>query len=687
MRHRLLALFLAFALALSLGVSAADAVDAVPSTSPLLVDGEQVSCGAYAITAANGYANNYFKLRDVAKLLSGTRVQFNVTWDGAANAIRLETGKPYVEVGGELAAVPAGKAAARPNASAVYLNGRRITLEGYTIAQNNYFKLRDLGSVLGFSVSWNSEKGAIQVESKPFEMKVVIADDVPVTIDPALATDADDMSMIAHLFEGLMTYADDGNGNAALTPGLAKSYATAANADGTVTYTFALRPDACWSDGKRVTADDFVYSWRRVLDPNTAADYSYILEMVVHAGEVMTGERPPEDLAIKAVDPSTLEVTVWPYVGDFLGACAHTVASPVREDMVSRYGDKWTLNTETYLSTGAYHLTPSPESYTMRLEKNPYYYDLAAVGPQAINFDVSGRLSAALSEFRSGEVDFISQFFGADIVQTLATGEMQTKPYAGTYFCVFNTQQPPFDDPLVRQAFLLSVDRNYIVDTVTRAGEAPAGGYVAEGVYDAVGAGSDFRAVGGEYYDTSAAAYPANCEKARQLLAQAGYPGGEGFPIVTYLYNSSDAHQAVGEALQAMWQRELGVTVKLEAQEWATFLWNRSEGNYQIARNGWINDYNDPAEFLEKWLSLDFGYGNEAQYDNPAYDMLVEQTWATEDPARRMAIFHQAEDMLMEDAVVCPIFFYKQRYMLSPQIEGMVYNPLGFFYFQHCHLK
>ena len=289
-----------------------------------------------------------------------------------------------------------------------------------------------------------------------------------------------------------------------------------------------------------------------------------------------------------------------------------------------------------------------------------------------------------LSGFNSGELDFIESMPTDEVAGLLASGDLKIVDYIGTYYVCYQTQKAPFDDPRVRQAFTLAVDRTYIVEQITQTGQVEAGGYVPAGVYDAEGAtGDDFRTVGGDYYAPTDADYEANCERARELLAEAGYPNGEGFPVVTYLYNTDDAHKAVGEALQNMWQTVLGVTVQLDNQEWATFLQTRKDGDYSIARNGWIADYNDPMSFLDMWLTG--GGNNDAQYANPEYDSLIQQAKATTDPAERMQLMHDAEDIIIgQDYALCPLYFYTQKYMLADGIQGMYYTPLGYFFFDQC---
>lgn len=513
----------------------------------------------------------------------------------------------------------------------------------------------------------------------------------PMTMDPALNSTVDGGVMANHLFEGLMKWQDTGEeadgsdgtvDNAELTYGQAESYDKVENEDGTVTYTFHLRDGIKWSDGKDVTAGDFEYSWKRLVDPATAADYSYMLDSVVNANEIIAGEKDPSELAAKAIDDKTFEVTITTDVPYFEEICAFPATMPVRQDIIEEKGDQWTFDPSTYISNGSYKLTEWTHNSQIVMAKNENYYDYENLGPDTITFKLMDDANAMLSGFKSGELDFIQDAPQAELPSLIASGDMKILNYLGTYYVCFQTQKAPFDNPKVREAFTLAVDRTYIVDKVTQSGQVEAGGYVPSGISDADG--GDFRAEGGDYYKPTDADYEANCEKARQLLAEAGYPNGEGFPVVEYLYNTSDAHKAVAEALQNMWEQELGVTVTLNNQEWAAFLQTRKNGDYSIARNGWISDYNDPISFLDMWMTG--GGNNDAQYANPEYDNIIKQAKATSDATERMKLLHQAEDILVgQDYVVNPLYFYTQKYMLADGIEGTYYCPLGYFFFGYTH--
>ena len=541
-------------------------------------------------------------------------------------------------------------------------------------------------------------------QTDAFDLAVNLASE-PQTIDPALNSAVDGAIMIGHFFEGLLKWADNGEGNAELVPGQATSWEKADNGDGTVTYTFKLREDAKWSDGEPVTANDFVYSWQRLATPATAADYTYMIDMVKGWDEVAngvptgefetvvdeeTGEESqkevmdyadPSTLAVSAPDDNTFVVTLTYDCPYFEEIAAFPATYPVRQDMIESAGDQWTFDVATYIGNGPYKMSEWVHNSYIKGVQSETYYDYANLGPDSLTFQLMDDANAIYSAFRSGSLQFIEEVPVDEVQSLLANDELHIVDYLGTYYACFNVTKAPFDDVRVREAFSLVIDRNYIVEKVTQTGQVPATGFVPSGMYDAAGPGSDdFRTVGGDFYSVSEADYQANCEKARTLLAEAGYPNGEGFPAVEYLYNTNDNHRAIGEALQNMWKTELGVDVTLNNQEWGVFLETRKEGGYQISRNGWIADYNDPISFLDMWYTG--GGNNDAQYSNKEYDAYIDAAKATSVPEERMEALHNAEQILMGDDVVhAPIYFYTQKYMLDPAVKGMYYTPLGYFFF------
>ena len=527
--------------------------------------------------------------------------------------------------------------------------------------------------------STTTEAADTTASADGYNLAVCLASE-PMTIDPALNSAVDGAIMANHMFEGLVKWVDNGSGEAELAPGQAESWEKTVNDDGTVTYAIKMRDGIKWSDGKDVTAGDFEYSWKRLADPATAADYCYMIDMVQGYAEVADGSADKDTLGIKAIDDKNLEMTLsydCPYFEEIM---AFPATFPVRQDIVEG-NEEWTYSPETYIGNGAYKMVEWSHNAYILTEKSETYYDYEKLGPDTIKYTLLDDNNAMLAAFNSGELNFIMNFPTDEMANYLASGQITVAPYIGTYYVCFNTEDEVFSNPLVRQAFSLVIDRNYIVENVSQSGEVPATGYVPSGVYDAEGAnGDDFRTVGGEYYSVSADDYQANCDKARELLAEAGYPNGEGFPAVEYMYNTDDRHKAIAEALQNMWQTELGVTVNLSNQDWNVFLKSRKDGDFQIARNGWIADYNDPCSFLDMWYTG--GGNNDAQYSNPEYDALIDAAKATSDQTERMAAFHKAEDLLIgQDSVLAPIYFYTNPYMLSDNISGMYYTPLGYFFF------
>lgn len=536
---------------------------------------------------------------------------------------------------------------------------------------------------------------AQQTATKSFDLNVCVASE-PQTIDPALNSAVDGAIMTQHFFEGLMKWADSGKpvndkGNmnfAELVNGQASSYQKVVNDDGTVTYTFKIRPDAKWSDGKAVTANDFVYSWRRLADPNTAADYCYMIDMVKGYAEVNSGEADPSTLAVSAPDASTFEVVLTYDCPYFLEICAFPAAFPVREDVVSAEPDTWTTSngSKNYITNGPWKMAEWVHDSYIKMVPNEYHYDVANLGPDSITFRLMADSNAMLAGFRSNDLQYINQVPVDETPSLIASGELDIVDYIGTYYVSYQTQAEPFDDWRVRKAFTLTIDSKYIVEQITQSGQVPATGFVPAGVYDANPTGDDFRTVGGDYWEAPLTdeIYQKNCEEARQLLAEAGYPNGEGFPVVTYLYNTGDAHKAVGEALQQMWQKALNVTVQLQNQEWNAFLETRKNGDFQVARNGWIADYNDPISFLDMWLTG--GGNNDGQYSNPEYDAAIKEAKSSADPAVRMAAMHRAEDIIMgEDWALGPIYFYTNSYMMKENIKGAFYTPLGYYIFGYTY--
>lgn len=506
----------------------------------------------------------------------------------------------------------------------------------------------------------------------------------PGTIDPTGVADQGEIALTAHLFEGLMKWSPSGRKlatgveSAKVVPGMAEGYERVEGETGAVTYTFHLRENARWSDGKAVTAHDFVYAWQRLLDPGNGAEYAGMLSMVAGVEALNAGQAQLSDLALRAVDDATFEVTLTRDVPWFLELCAQPFTAPLRQDKVEEGEGQWTAQTETYVTNGPYRLQ-TWERYTQLVaEKNPEYYETVA-GPDAITFSFHTTAADAQSAFDAGAVDFV---LGADPAQDKA----EQVPWLASYYIVFQTQQPPFDSALVRQAFALAIDRSKLVEDQA-PGQTPAGGLVPTGTYGADGAaGADFRTRAGNCFDPSAKAVSANREKAKTLLSQAGYPGGAGFPEVTYLCPDSPTHVAVAQALAQMWQEVLGVSVTVESVEWGDFLARCHQGQFSMARGRWVADYNAPSTFLELWRAD--ALGNDAGYHEPQYDELLDRADRSDDPSRRMELLAQAEDLLIgRDYALAPLYFETRTYLMRSGVKGVCYSPLGSFLFANAKVK
>lgn len=489
----------------------------------------------------------------------------------------------------------------------------------------------------------------------------------PDTIDPALNSAVDGATLIIHAFEGLYTLDDKGTP----IPGQAESVDIS---DDGLTYTFHLRDGLKWSDGQPLTANDFVYSWNRAISPDTAADYAYMFEAIKGFDE--------GKLDVTAKDDKTLVVTLNSKTPYFLELTAFPTFSPVRQDIVEADPESWATKVDTYIGNGPYKMTDwVPGSY-ITYTKNENYWNYAALGPDTIKFVLMADDASILNAYMNGDILFADSMPNDEISTWQDKADFHKQGQLGTYYVSFNVTKAPLDNKLVREALTLAIDRDYIAVQIGQAGQVPAGAFVPIGMTDAE-AGKEFRDVGGDYFDPTASGYAANLQKAKDLLAEAGYPNGEGLPTLEYLYNEGTGHQQIGEALQSMWA-EIGVKVDLVSQEWSTFLNSRKNGDYEIARNGWLADYNDPITFLDMWIT---GSGNnDAQWSNAKYDDLISQVKASSDPAERMKLMHQAEDLIFDDWMLCPIYYYVDIYLQNPKVEGVWSSPLGYKYFMYAKI-
>ncbi|MGK9231806.1 peptide ABC transporter substrate-binding protein [Inquilinus limosus] len=456
------------------------------------------------------------------------------------------------------------------------------------------------------------------------------------------------------LFEGLLAPGPKGE----LVPGAAESWTVS---DDGRTYSFKLRADGKWSDGSPVTAQDFVYSWRRLVDPKTAAPYAYFLDRVAGAKDVRLGQKPPEALGVRAVDDRTFEVRLVGPTSYFLSMLVNNATFPVNRANVEKFGDAF-ARPGNLVSNGAYVLAEDVPQSHMTLRRNPQFHDAANVKIDAVRYVVTEDLDSELARFKAGELDVTSEVPSQQVpaLKQSHDGELHIAPYLGIYFYAINLNHEPWkSSPELRRALSLAVDRDVIVDKVSQGNQTPAYSFVPPGT-------EGFPAWQPEEAGWTQARRD---EEAKALLAKAGF--GPKKPLqVKITYNTSENHKKIAVAIAAMWKQKLGVEATLENLEWSIYLTVHHRKEFQdFARTGWIGQYNDANFFLELQRS-GIGELSTSDYANAAYDALLDQASAETDAARRGQILQQAERMMIADMPVIPLFFYTSRHLVSPAVKG-----------------
>jgi oligopeptide transport system substrate-binding protein len=460
----------------------------------------------------------------------------------------------------------------------------------------------------------------------------------PRTLDPALANGVPEAHVILNIIEGLTR--TDAKGEP--VPAIAERWGISPDAK---TYTFHLR-DAKWANGEPVTAQDFVHGWLRNLRPETAGEYAYMLYLVEGAEEFNAGRLgDPAKVGVRALDDRTLEIRLKNPTPYFLSALAHYAFAPLKESWVKAH-PQFASEPASYPCNGPFKLKEWRHGDRLVLQRNPAYYNAGAVRVETLVMTTISNESTALLQWEAGEIDITDTVPLPDIPRLKAEGKYRSNPYLGVYYVAFQNTKKPFDDPRVRRAFSLAIRREQIARAILRGGQPAAYALVPPGI---TMNGRDYRADGGALISEDAA-------EAKRLLAEAGYPGGRGFPRVRYLFNDMESHRTIGEALQDMWRTNLGVRVDLDVQEWKVYLQNRKQKNYQAARAGWIGDYFDAITFLDMFTSA--SGNNDFGYMNPEFDRIVEQAKAETDPVLREKLLREAERMVVaRDMAVAPIYF------------------------------
>ena len=545
-----------------------------------------------------------------------------------------------------------------------------------------------------FTMAACGGKGGAGGKDADFVATACIASE-PETIDPGLISSVDGSTYVNHMFENLMKYVPtdekaDESGNVMMTKvdkGQAESYTVS---DDGLVYTFKIRSDAKWSDGEPVKAQDWVYSWQRLVNPDTASDYGYFLDgIVVNAAEIQAGEKKPEELGIKAVDDSTLEITLCQDTPYFLELCAFASLMPLRQDVVES-GDDW-ATPEKIVCNGPYKLSEWTHDSVIKMVPNEEYYDAENLGPSEIDWYLSADETAILSAYQSGEWAFVESF-PTDMISSLQdSGDCFIDPYVGTYFLYLNCDK--IKDWRVRAAMNLAIDRDNIVENVAQGGQTPATGFVASGILDSEGndfafGSSDLGALyawlAKQYPDADLESYEGRCDLAKKLYDEAVKDGKwDPNTTVVYNFNTDDAHKAIAEACGQDWKNVLGLKITLENQEWNTYTNGLGEHKFGVARLGWIADYNDPITYLELMVTGNsYNYG---LYSNEEFDKDIKTAKATDAGADRDKALYQAEEKLFGEGgfPVAPIYYYTNMYC-NKTMKNIGYTPMGYYFFQYA---
>ena len=477
----------------------------------------------------------------------------------------------------------------------------------------------------------------------------------PNTLDPHVVSGVWENRILGNMFLGLVTEAANGSDMA----GAAESWTI--SDDGT-TYTFKIR-DHVWSDGKAVTADDFVFSLRRILSPETAAEYASLLYPIKNAEAVNTGKAGPDALGVKAIDAKTLQLDLEAPTPYFLSQLTHYTAWPVPKHVVEKHGNAWTKK-ENIVVNGAFVLDEYLPNTHVKLSKNQKFYDAANVKLDRIIYYPGEDRPAGLKRFRAGEVDLVTDFSSDQYGWLMKNLPAETRiaPYLGIYYYPFNTRKPPFDDVRVRQALSMAIDRETIVDKVMKTGEIAAYSFVPPGT--------------GNYITPSYAPwkgkpYKERVTMAKKLLAEAGY--GSDKPLdITLSYNTSENHKRIAIAVTAMW-KAIGVKAGLFNSEVKVHYADLKQAKFQVARAGWIADYDDAQNFLYL-LETRTGANNYGGYSNPEFDRLMLEASKTVDLEKRADLMRAAEAHVANDQPIAPIYYYVSKQVVSTKLTGFIDN-------------
>jgi len=482
----------------------------------------------------------------------------------------------------------------------------------------------------------------------------------PPSLDWSLATDHSSIQVLQNIMEGLTRFDEDLNPR----PALAERWEVQKNGS---RYVFHLRKDARWTDGKPVTAHDFVYAWRRLQDPETAGEYAYHLYMVKNAKAVNSGEMDVSELGVEARGPHTLVVDLDRPVVFFPMITTFISTFPMRKDIVEKYGDNWT-EPEHIETCGPFYLSEWWHEYRVVVKKNPGYFGHGPYLDRVIFYMVEEN-STALSLYQTGDLDVVDPMPPPSIPSYENSPEYKNYPFFASYYYGFNVEKPPVDVPLVRAALSLSVDRSQI-PRIIKGHQIPNSTVVPAGMKYA-------NLKLGHSYDP---------EKGRKLLAKAGYPGGKGFPEITIGYNTQESHKMIAEFVQQEWKRNLGIDVRLRNMEWKVYLKKLQHDPPHVFRLGWILDYPDPDAIMNVFTS-DSG-NNHTRWKSKEYDRLVNKASIERDPKVRQKLYDRAQSLLCkESSAIVPLYTYTINMLVKPYVKDFPMNGQDLLYLRETKIS
>ncbi|MBI3017291.1 MAG: peptide ABC transporter substrate-binding protein [Deltaproteobacteria bacterium] len=506
----------------------------------------------------------------------------------------------------------------------------------------------------------------------------------PPSLDPSKATDTTSNLVIENLMDNLTDY-DISTPDLKIVPKVAKSWKIT---EGGKVYTFTLRDDVLWTDGKKVTAQDFEYSWRRLIEPATAAEYAYFLFDIKNAKAFNEGKiKDFSKVGIKAINDHTFQITLESPVSYFLHVSTFSSLSPLRKDVIDQWGDRWT-DPEHIVTNGPFKLTHWKHDYQLTLERNENYYGAKGKLKKVECFMIVEQ-STALSLYQTRKLDIITQVPTLDIPKLKQTPEFHSGNFLSTYYIGLNTKKAPLNNPYVRKALASSINRNQITEMLQK-GDIPTSSLIPMGMQ---GYNPDL-------------GYKLNIEQAQEWMKKAGYEKKEGntiswvhsktkepFPTITFIYNTNEAHKTIAEDLQAQWKKNLGITMAIDNQEWKVYN-NSLQGShtspetapFHLFRLGWNADYPDPDNFMSLFTS--YSDNNHTHWGNSKFDSLTEKAKVILDKTKRVDMYNKAQKILLEeDTAIIPLYVYAHQSMWRDEVKGAQMNPLDRWYFDQLWLE